>query len=389
MKLESAISTITGRRLCATLTVWFALCQGQSSACTIVSTIDRNHQVWNANNEDGPEGAAAFINVFPAARSGEYGFFTLSYSSPANGEGAGIQGGMNEAGLTFDFNEIKRVSDFPRKKSFPAGDGAILRHILGTMKSVEQVLAFFETYWFQRGFDSAQLHVADRLGKFAIIAPSGRIVGEKGIPLVSTNFDLVRKEDSSSCWRYAAANRTLASQNEGLATMVELCRVTAQSGMSRTLYSNIQNLTTGDVWFFSAREYDSPVKTNITDLVANGRRSYSVDDLKALLGKSIPTPRVEPAPIALSAAHLESLSGSYRHPFGALIRIERHENGLKLIVEGGGPGVAYPSSPSHFFWPKEDATMVFTTPAADQPMLMSVYEAGHRTFTAKRIEAKP
>ncbi len=33
---------------------------------------------------------------------------------------------------------------------------------MADMRSVDEVVAFFETYWFAGGFRSAQLHVADR-----------------------------------------------------------------------------------------------------------------------------------------------------------------------------------------------------------------------------------
>ena len=144
-------------------------------ACTIVSAIAKNGQVWNANNEDGPFGVANFINVYPKTSQNKYGYYTLTYFSSRFGQTGSIQGGTNEAGLTFDFNAIDAVntSEVSSKKSFPKGDNAILTHILGTMDSVEEVIAFFETYWFENGFTGAQMHVADAEGNFAMISPSG------------------------------------------------------------------------------------------------------------------------------------------------------------------------------------------------------------------------
>lgn len=126
--------------------------QTQTRGYTIVSAVASNGQVWTCNNEDGPIGVANFINVFPKTAEMKYGYFTLSYISPKAGEGGSIQGGMNEAGLTFDFNSIKQVMGFdPKsKKAFPPGDQQILPHILGTMKSVQEVIEFFKIYWFQK-----------------------------------------------------------------------------------------------------------------------------------------------------------------------------------------------------------------------------------------------
>ena len=144
-------------------------------ACTTVSAVASNGQVWTCNNEDGEIGVANFINVFPKSVQMRYGYFTLSYFSPKFGEGSRIQGGMNEVGLTFDFNTIHQVTGFDpeSKKAFPQGDQQILPHILGTMKSVQEVIEFFKVYWFQKGFTSAQMHIADRKGRFAIISASG------------------------------------------------------------------------------------------------------------------------------------------------------------------------------------------------------------------------
>lgn len=260
------------------------LCRTRIYACTIVSAVASNGQVWTCNNEDGPIGVANFINVFPKSAEMEYGYFTFSYISPKAGEGGSIQGGMNEAGLTFDFNSIKQVIGFdPKsKKAFPTGDQQILPHILGTMKSVQEVIEFFEIYWFQNGFTSAQMHVADRQGRFAIISASGIELVEKGEFLVSTNFDICGKEDGSWCWRYPKALALLKENDPGLNTMMSICRETKQG--ESTLYSNIQNLTTGDIWFFSKHDPSaSTVKTNIIDLLSKGRKSYAFKDLKSLI----------------------------------------------------------------------------------------------------------
>lgn len=86
-------------------------------ACTTVSAVASNGQVWTCNNEDGEIGVANFINVFPKSLDMKYGYFTFSYFSPKFGEGSRIQGGMNEAGLTFDFNTIHPVTGFDPKSN--------------------------------------------------------------------------------------------------------------------------------------------------------------------------------------------------------------------------------------------------------------------------------
>jgi penicillin V acylase-like amidase (Ntn superfamily) len=170
-----------------------AIFMAKANACTIVSGIDKNGQVWTANNEDGSPKNINFINVFPKTGDIRYGYFSLTYHSP---DEITIQGGMNESGLTFDFNALStfKVKDRARKQLFPGGDAAILPHILANMDTVEKVVAFFDKYWLSGDSASWQMHVADRHGHFAIIGPSGSIIFTDAPYLVSTNFNIVGKE---------------------------------------------------------------------------------------------------------------------------------------------------------------------------------------------------
>ncbi len=47
-----------------TLLLLTSLFTTPATACTIVSAVAENGQVWNMNNEDGPRGVANYINVF-------------------------------------------------------------------------------------------------------------------------------------------------------------------------------------------------------------------------------------------------------------------------------------------------------------------------------------
>lgn len=274
-------------RRSAAVALLFAASSFGAQACTIVSGIAADGQVWTGNNEDGPAGAALYLNVFPRTSSARFGYFTFSYGSPRNGSNGNIQGGMNEAGLTYDFNSLPRaypVANRATKKKFPAGDNAILSHLLAQFATTEEVVRFFDEHWFARGFDAAQMHVADRHGTFAVIGPSGTRLAKQGEGLVSTNFNLGADEDPASCWRFPLATRLLQERAAGLDAFTAICRQTAQADDdSPTLSSNVQNLTTGEVWFYSARNFSAPVKTSLPDLLRGGRKSYLLRDLGTAL----------------------------------------------------------------------------------------------------------
>jgi hypothetical protein len=359
-------------------------------SCTIVSGVASDGQVWNANNEDGPVGVANFINVFPKSGNANYGYYTLSYFLPELGQGGSIQGGMNEAGLTFDFNSINRVKDFdPKiKEAFPEGDIAILPHILATMSSTQEVVDFFNTYWFQNGFHSAQMHVADRHGKFAIISASGVRVAENGQPLVSTNFDICGKEDGASCWRYPIATSKITSLGASLSTMMTICRETAQKN-GTSLYSNIQNLTTGDVWFFSKHDPNAGVvSTNINELLSRERKSYTFSDLNSLIEERTEYKWSKPVRKDLQEDIVNKYTGTYYNEFTGNIVIDIHEDGITLTTEDGKSQFIQPLSKSEFFWPEEDARLEFSFDRETNKMTFDLYENGFWSFTAWQKDPK-
>jgi hypothetical protein len=367
--------------------VCISLGKSHVSACTIASGVSRDGQVWTCNNEDGYLGVATFINVFPATESRRYGYFTLSLFSPKYGQGGNIQGGMNEAGLTFDFNAISQVKGFnPKtKKVFAQGDDNILPHILGTMTSVEEVIAFFDEYWFQNGFNSAQMHVADRSGRIAIISASGVVLAPKGQFLISTNFDICGKEDGSSCWRYPLAERKLSEHGASLETMMAICNETRQG--ENTLYSNVQNLTTGDVWFFSKHDPGNLLKINIADLMRKGRRSFTFSDLSSLSRSDEEVKSSAPVKITLSEAAKQNLVGNYHNDFTGLLTVEAHPDGIKITSLDGNANVVVPQSANEFFFPGEDVMVQFAIDKQNSKMKMSFFENGFWIFDAWRAES--
>jgi hypothetical protein len=266
------------------------LAYSSASACTIFSGVAANGEVWNGNNEDGRLGVATYINVFPKGSSSRFGFYSLSYGSPKNGANGNMQGGMNEAGLTFDFNALEHsyaVVGKDSKKVFPRGDSAILRHVLENYETVEEVVAFFDEYWFKNGFTSAQMHLADRFGHFAIVSPSGsRVLTDRKFQ-VSTNFRACggTKEEAEVCWRFPIATEKLIRNGSSLNSFTDIAQSTAQnSNGDGTLYSNIQNLNTGDIWFFFAQDFRLPFKTSMRELLSLGKRSYLMEDLQGRRG---------------------------------------------------------------------------------------------------------
>lgn len=365
--------------------LWISLFTISKTAfgCTIMSGIAENGHVWNANNEDGPFGVANFINVFLKKENSKYGYYTLSYFSPAFGNGGKMQGGMNEAGLTFDFATIEptNLTNTKNKKAFPAGDAAILPHILANMGSTAEVIDFFETYWFENGFVGAQMHVADRNGRFAIISPSGIKLVENGQPLVTTNFDICGEASGSTCWRFSIATGLLNSQSTSLEIMQALCKATAQK-TGGTMYSNIQNLTTGEIWFSSKHD---PVKTviiKLSELLYRGERSYTFSNLDAV--KSVANECLnikEPKAITLTENQLTKYSGTYSNWATGEISITIEENGIIMTSQFMPAEILLAATEDTFFIPDAGIKVIFATDKVSGKRTLNLYENGYWSFT--------
>ena len=356
----------------------------QTQACTIVSAIDKNGQVWNANNEDGPFGVSNYINVFPKTETTTYGYFTLCYLSPQLGHGAAIQGGMNEAGLTFDFNAIDAVklSETQNKKPFEGGNDAILPYILGHFETTEQVIKFFETYWFEDGFTSAQMHVADRQGNFAIISASGIQRSKKADHLISTNFDICGKEDGSYCWRYPLAERLLAEQEVNFKTMKDICVETAQKE-GQTMYSNIQNLSTGDLWFFSKHDPENLVHTTINDLLKRGQKFYSFSQLDELIQEETQREAMSYEVITLSEETLNNYQGTYQNSFAGQATVQAKDNAIELCMVGFPCEKLLPIGNDTF--KSEHFDLYIRFEKEDETITQfKLYENGYWSFTAEK-----
>lgn len=347
-------------------------------SCTIVSAVAKNGQVWTMNNEDGYLDISNFINVFPSTEDNKYGYYTLSYFSPDWGRDGRIQGGMNEKGLTFDFNTIDQVDfDFTSRKPFPKGDNAILPYILENLSTVDEVIAFFSTYWFQGGFTSAQMHVADKHGDFAIISASGVIRSQNGDPMISTNFDLCGNQDGSSCWRYPVAKKILNEKEVSYETMLEISEKTTQG--ESTLYTNIQNLSTGDIWFKSKHDPGIIIKTNIAELIKKGRKSFAFTDLSALKEKR---PDYEALKLPPSKnIELNKFVGKFSNPMIGEIEIKAINEILILTFADNTTASFYPVSTDEFQIQDEYDIKVYFK---DQNEI-ALFENGFWSFTARRL----
>ncbi|WP_375436354.1 carcinine hydrolase/isopenicillin-N N-acyltransferase family protein [uncultured Hymenobacter sp.] len=236
----------------------------EATACTIVSGTDRQGQTWALNNEDFFHTASNYVNVFPAQNKNVLGYITLTYGSPESS----MQGGVNEAGLFFDINALPPPQNYKLsfgKKPFPHGN--MLEYMLQHCRTVPEFLALWDTYYMPDMGD--QIHLADKHGNLAVIAPDTILRATK--QLTSTNFNVCATGPAKqSCWRYPLAQQLLAKGGVSQANFVQIAAATSQREFTTSVYTNIHNLSTGEIWFYLAEEYQTPWHTSVPALLKQG-----------------------------------------------------------------------------------------------------------------------
>lgn len=242
--------------------------------CTIISAKTDDGVVWVGNNEDYYFDFNTYLNALPP--EGELlGAVSFTYGSP----GSFIQGGVNERGLFFDFNALPPVppsesKDWGERQEFPGGEGKLVMHILRSCSSVHEAIDLIKRY--ELDLASAQMHLSDRRGNMAVVNASGIRLSEAKHQ-VSTNFNvLARGSDSGgrTCWRYPIAQRMLGEQGASFENIRKILDATQQPRFYGTIYSNVINLTSGDVYNYFAGDFEHPFHFMIGDLLRKGKKSY-------------------------------------------------------------------------------------------------------------------
>lgn len=244
-------------------------------ACTVFSAKDKKGQVWAGNNEDNLFTFQSLINIVPS-KTNSFGYIYLTYNDP----GQGMQGGVNEAGLFFDFNAVpytKRKEKSSTKEHYPGGNRKMFEYIMEHLTTVQEVIDLYKKYevW---GIEYGQLHLADKYGNLGIIVADSMWITKNNY-LASTNYNVCHADhDGDDCFRMPIAERLLKNNEPSFELFTQICDSTHQfypSGVG-TIYSNVHNLTTGEVWFYFGSDFKNVHKTTVQELLKLGKTSIYV-----------------------------------------------------------------------------------------------------------------
>lgn len=243
--------------------------------CTIFNA-SKNGIVLAGNNED-LNSTDSRVWFYPP-QEGKYGYVYVGFDS------YGIQGGMNDQGLFFDYNALKfaKMNPSPEKpgiKSWRAFVDKIMTEC-ATVDEVVELLGKHNLGW----WGPNQVMYADATGASAVIGADKQgglsAVRKKGVYQVSTNFSLANPEFGSityPCYRYEIANQMLEQMGDLTVDYFRKILAAAhQEGSNPTIYSNICDLTNKEIYIYNFHNYEDVAKLNLKEEFKKGEHSYEI-----------------------------------------------------------------------------------------------------------------
>jgi len=267
--------------------------------CTIFNA-DRGGLVLAGNNEDLMTTDSRIW--FHPPSGGRYGYVYVGFDS------CGIQGGMNDRGLFFDYNALKfaQMKPSPGKLKIKSWRKFVDK-IMEECATVGEVVSLLEKYnlgW----WGPNQVMYADATGASAVIGADKNgelsVVWKQGDYQVSTNFSLANPEFGSStypCSRYEIAGAMLQEMKD--LTVDYFRKILAaihQEGPYPTVYSNICDLTSKEIYLYNFHNFEEAAKFNLEEEFEKGEHSYEIASL---------FPRKTHAQRSFEEAQEEALSG--------------------------------------------------------------------------------
>lgn len=243
------------------------------SACKITA----NGHTWFLNNEDNWRlGSRIWFEPGDAQKHG-VAYFGYGDALP--------QGGMNDAGLTYDALTVYKKTIENRDKKPSIGDReAFLKRIMTTCSTADEVARLAGSY-FREGLFGGVFIFVDEGGRYAIMEPDTVWVGSDPHYVIA-NFcpSTTAEEDRSAFARYTkgkaflqapVANPDADYLRRALDTM-HVCRGKIGDG---TLHSYIADLTQGTIDLYFYHDYTHVKHFNLKEELAKGEHMYDIVSL--------------------------------------------------------------------------------------------------------------
>jgi len=268
------------------LAIWLAMVLTNPSvqACTGFMMTD-GKVVLVGNNEDSK---IPFTRVwFIPAEKNRFGRVYFGYDNWSP------QGGMNDQGLFFDYFSVPWLG-IKQSEEKPRFTGPFTDTMMADCATVGDVLEMVSKYnldWNPK----AQMFIVDKSGDAAIIEGE-TIVRKRDSYQVVTNFRISRIPEDQwpceapawSCSRYKRAKRMLLDcDGPTVPNFRKILKATHRSSyniIGTTQYSNIYDLTHGDIYAYFLHDFDNEIAFNLNEELKKGCHYY---DLPSLFGKEL------------------------------------------------------------------------------------------------------
>ena len=244
--------------------------------CFILFITDGTN-IWVANHEDWYARDAEVTFVPPSGK--KMGMVYVDFASEKN-----AQGGMNTAGLFFDGTRTPNAP-YPDNDNKKDCHCYIWTKILEECSTVEQAIEYINQYKIPE-IEDIHIMFADKQGHSAVVGIYDgklQIHQRTGNYQLLTNFNLTNPSygDEPVCKRFAAADSML--QLDSAATIDNLQRILAITNQEElTVYSNIYNLTKGEVYVYSVytrNNFTNKIKLNLQYELKKGKHSVLIEKL--------------------------------------------------------------------------------------------------------------
>lgn len=269
------------------ITATLLLFYGPVPACTVFHC-HRGHKVLAGNNEDGKY--ATDVEIWFVARSGHgYGRMCFGWKQALFFRQA--QGGMNDQGLFFDWALCPKSDPPPFSLKKKIASFSLPERLLAECATVEEAIAWLNQYNIL--FIRSHIMLADRQGHSAVVEwvdGEMRVLRENQDCQVITNFWLSHPAlGNAPCPRYRKVMEMLENTKEisvasfqSILQTVSTYERTADGKESGTIYSQVYDLSNGDVYVYYQRHYENSMKINLEAELKKGNR---IAKLKSLCHK--------------------------------------------------------------------------------------------------------
>jgi len=271
-------------------------------ACTIITASNSRTVLFAGNQDWFPVDSYLVVD-----KTGEFG--VVFFAHPAKSYGLLMMKGINEKGLSYDFNWIPKEKLIPHPERSPQFEWAIITHMRNS-STAEEILSKLLTYNFGNSIDY-QIHIADKSGNAVVIYPgtNGEVAYSKKPKgkgyLITTNFNHARRE--KALWSpldfiysflfdgtYKTADKMVSemADKDGLTveSMASVLSATSRNWLFntrfsvKTLFSTVYDLKNLRIFLYYKRQFDRPYVLGVKNELAK-TDSYRKVSLKGLVSK--------------------------------------------------------------------------------------------------------